>query len=835
MVTEQATRHKKWYPKAKKFDRVQVPLVHMTGFLENGQRVIILDGHVRPFMLAEKREKPKKSDRLERKAYKKFFNRKYNLPKKIFDISNSPIKIELVERTFKGKKFNWWKLYGTNPSVDIREWRGILESYDVDAEECDIYYDQVYMKTTGIVPSAWNRIRGKIKRVREHDYDEDYLVYRVVEFDSVEVDEHSDYPELRHAVFDIEGDRPILTIFYAVEKDNGKVKAYRLKNIDMDFEGEKKLLEAFGNAVAESPYDVLHQYNGFAYDWLRITDACEDHNVHLPFGVDGSSPRETQYHTFQIRGRPTIDQYGFAFTIKSKRKTLYAVHQKMREEGKVQRRVYYTIERGSIYNLPWDEIEKHCMSDIKCCMDIGKYSIDYLFYMSKICGIPIDQAGYVSMNVNLEGLLMRIATTDKELIARRGTFTDEITRANLMGADVFEPQRWFAEWVVVFDFASMYPNIMSDYNISYETFIAEPKANEKYFKVEDTDNNITYHFTKKKVGFFTKAVRHILEKIAEAKKLFKEVSFEKYGGAVQAIKTLGRSLYGYLKYKGARWANAWAARAVTASGRNRVRGARDFTEKKYPEIEVTYGDTDSIFLTVPKKYYNYEFCNKFSEEASGTIGADLAIDKFLQRLFFCEVSGGGRYAKKKYIYLDDKGDVGFTGFAVARGDWAPIAVQVQRVVAEKVLKTEDVVEGVEHAISYVNFVIHNIKKFPTESFVFTKGVKSLENYGTDQMLPHVCVARRDPDNFIAEDGKVSYVVCNYDAGRRIWGGDFREIQSCRTLHPSEMESPEEVDYTFYRYNQIVKLAGEIINMFLKHYNITSDFDYYIPENEIYSL
>ena len=100
MLNDPARFHKKWHPEAESGDWVMAPIIHMTGFLRDGRRVLVLDGTQRPFMLTDYLKKPKRGTK-ERESWNKSMNRKYRLPNRIFDIDNSPIKIKKVTKKFK--------------------------------------------------------------------------------------------------------------------------------------------------------------------------------------------------------------------------------------------------------------------------------------------------------------------------------------------------------------------------------------------------------------------------------------------------------------------------------------------------------------------------------------------------------------------------------------------------------------------------------------------------------------------------------------------------------------------------------------------------------------
>jgi len=205
---------------------------------------------------------------------------------------------------------------------------------------------------------------------------------------------------------------------------------------------------------------------------------------------------------------------------------------------------------------------------------------------------------------------------------------------------------------------SMYPIILINSNISPETYVPNPDPDDikrGLYHVIESDYGKKFYFMKSPEGFFVKAMKRLLGRISDAKKRYGEKKYkQKYAGEVQALKTIARSMYGYLKAPKSRWFLAEAQEAVACEGRNWIhRGIK--VAERYGYVNI-YSDTDSSFLTGLTQKEGEEFAEILSEE----LGVKVGLDKFYTVLFFTE-------AKKKYAGLKSDGDVDYVGFM--KSDW----------------------------------------------------------------------------------------------------------------------------------------------------------------------
>ncbi|HRW21780.1 MAG TPA: DNA polymerase domain-containing protein, partial [Bacteroidales bacterium] len=110
-----------------------------------------------------------------------------------------------------------------------------------------------------------------------------------------------------------------------------------------------------------------------------------------------------------------------------------------------------------------------------------------------------------------------------------------INKSSYEGAFVFPPQKGIYNWVASFDFASLYPSIMRQWNMSPESFLG------KEAKMPDMEN-ITYsasgaYFDDKEDSVFRKVLTNYYGKRKDAKKKMWMVTQE-----IEKLKEMRKSL-----------------------------------------------------------------------------------------------------------------------------------------------------------------------------------------------------------------------------------------------------------------------------------------------------
>jgi DNA polymerase I len=652
-----------------------IPVVYLSGFLGSGEKVVLRDSTFKPHFFTDMK-------------------------------TNRGELVRLRENSFKRKPF--WKIETQLPYQVPKEAENyVLQGYRVFAS--DIYFTQVYMKGRGFKPSSWHEIKAKVR----NEYEFDGLLN--IEFKPKKVETFKEAPpKLKLGSIDIESYNPMggmpdveedPIIVFGIKVGNKKIMFFSTER-DRGIPLDAYLLEDARDKIRDLNLDVPFTYNGNDFDWDYITERSDINGVPFDIGLFRTVPRRTEYSTIGISGRPTVDLYGYAPHVGSKRKRLPDVHYWLQKEGILPKRKFKFIDRDRIAEF-WDngqedEVIEHCESDITFTHDLGEYVLPFALTLSRITNVPLDECLSVPETVLMDSYLYRYADKLGYVIPNR----ESRKKIGSKGAIVFLPKIGIIKNVGIADFISMYPEVGIKYNISFETFVGDKP-------------------TKRKKGMFVVAMEDLLVELVEVKKRFGRKYSAKYAGEVQAVKVLARALspHGYLGYHRARWYSLKAKEYELRKCRLTILKTAWLLEKA--GFSVVYGDTDSVFLENVTKDDMEEACEIVEKEMN------LPIDyEIYPKVFFTE-------AQKRYIYLDSEGKVHFVGFERIRGDWCNLAKKVQGIVATIVLKEENV----DKAVRYLRFVLKNIKSFPKEDFMLVKGLGQPVEYYEGKHA-HVEVAKR---------------------------------------------------------------------------------------------
>lgn len=228
------------------------------------------------------------------------------------------------------------------------------------------------------------------------------------------------------------------------------------------------------------------------------------------------------------------------------------------------------------------------------------------------------------------------------------------------GAWVKEPKAGMYGWTMAFDFASLYPHVEIQWNISPETFVPARynvdvhqflEGSEESFKAIEyaVENNMTIAangtmYRKDVVGFFPEMMKFCVygRKAAKKEMLALESEYQKthdesllpkiaaLNNKQMALKIAANAAYGAMSNKGFHYYDYRIAEAITLSGQlSDIHLAGKLNNKFNSLLKTTgvdyviYGDTDSIYLNcqpIVEKFANFDdrakvvkFLDKFGE------------------------------------------------------------------------------------------------------------------------------------------------------------------------------------------------------------------------------
>lgn len=197
----------------------------------------------------------------------------------------------------------------------------------------------------------------------------------------------------------------------------------------------------------------------------------------------------------------------------------------------------------------------------------------------------------------------------------RDTKRDPPAEEGYKGATVLDPVKGFyPRCIISLDFASLYPSIMTQYNLSHETWTAEPGEDVRFYK-RSADCGFVKHEHhrgvlpsillrlkksrkkyKTQMSRFEKSAHEAIDDETKAKHKFME---KLYDAKQKATKVTMNSVYGFCGVaSNGKQPCLPLASTVTTIGRELIEKTRVFCEAHVPGSKVIYGDTDSVMWNI---------------------------------------------------------------------------------------------------------------------------------------------------------------------------------------------------------------------------------------------
>lgn len=339
---------------------------------------------------------------------------------------------------------------------------------------------------------------------------------------------------------------------------------------------------------------------------------------------------------------------------------------------------------------------------------------------------------------------------------------------SIQGGYVKDPQVGFHEWVVSWDFDSLYPHIAMMLNISPDTFVEMnvqgsvdmiiEKGFSSEFQKHIKNNNLSVAlngatFTRNKVGFFSDLMKTMYQDRLKYKKLLSDTKKQyqknpsdelkkkmaKYNAFQYAKKIQLNSAYGALANSFYRWYNNDLAEAITMTGQYCIRYIekrmnQHLNQKNKTKIDyVVASDTDSVYVKflnkdkIDEKEMNTNidiWCREIYETLN-------AFDGVLKMKREAIASSAIWTSKKHYVLnmIDLEGIV-FTepklkmmGIEAIKSS-TPTAVRTALIEAIKIVMNDDQ----EKLFNYISNINKQFKTKKYEEVSFPRSVNNLSKY-----------------------------------------------------------------------------------------------------------
>ncbi|MFW9879080.1 MAG: DNA polymerase domain-containing protein, partial [Candidatus Thorarchaeota archaeon] len=247
---------------------------------------------------------------------------------------------------------------------------------------------------------------------------------------------------------------------------------------------------------------------------------------------------------------------------------------------------------------------------------------------------------------------------------------------NDRGGHIFEPMIGVFDQVAELDFSSMYPSLMSNFNISSETLNCKCcKDDGTGIKVPSTN----FHICTKRQGIISKSISLPLKKRLYYKEYNKTHDDLRYKFTDIALKWVLVVSFGYLGFKNARFGKIEAHQTVCAFAREFLLRSTEIA-KKYG-CRVVHGIVDSMWLQDTKGRTPDEFeelTKKIAKEISKSAGIPMSWDGLFNVIVFLPSRAEPDVpALSHYWGIKNDGEVKVRGIEVRRRDMPKIVKDAQ--------------------------------------------------------------------------------------------------------------------------------------------------------------
>lgn len=495
-------------------------------------------------------------------------------------------------------------------------------------------------------------------------------------------------PDLRRVALDIEVYSPIATrlpdpreaehpvICAGLLGSDGKMRILLLKRAGVElekelpeigvkpeyYESEEKLLVELFKVLLDYPTVVT--FNGDDFDLRYLWHRAQ----RLRFSVD-QIPIEMGREVASLKYGIHVDLYKFFF---NRSIQIYAFGQKYREVtldeiGESLIGMGKKEIAAPVSDLSYGELAKYCFRDAEIVLKLTSLDDDLIMklmtVLSRISFMTIEDvtrqgvSGWIrSMLYNEHRRRNYLIPRPDDILDLRGMTTTEavIKGKKYKGAIVVEPVPGVHFDVAVLDFASLYPSIIKNWNLGYETIRCPHE--------DDLCRNNTVPGTPHWVCKRHRALESLL--IGSLRDLrvnwYKPKSKDKklsqplkswYNVVQNGLKVILNASYGVFGADKFALYCPPVAEATAAIGRYAI--TETIEKAKSLGVDVFYGDTDSIFLGSP----NPSQLEQLVDWSRSSLGMELEVDKNYRYLALSS-------RKKNYlgVYPDGSVDIkGLTG------------------------------------------------------------------------------------------------------------------------------------------------------------------------------
>jgi len=401
----------------------------------------------------------------------------------------------------------------------------------------------------------------------------------------------------------------------------------------------------------------------------------------------------------------------------------------------------------TFYRAPIRRLYGRVHVDERNTFILAECGLDGLFEIARTCRVSLHTAARSSIGSSMSSIQFYHAMKNDVLIPRNKSIPEAFKSALELlvgdrGGFVYEPEVGVHDDVGEVDFASMYPTVMVNNNISAETILCKCCPNSKLRIPE-----LGYNICEKKTGIVPKALEPVIKKRLHYKELKSETEDERlreiYDNRQTALKWILVTCFGYLGYRNARFGTVDGHIGVCAFGREAFLKASRIVEEK--GFRIIHGIVDSLWLK-KKDATNEEYqelCKEISEETNIPLNFE---GRYRWIVFLSSRMHPNVGVLNRYYGVMETGKIKARGLEVRRRDTPPFVNSAQTRMLEVLAEAKNSRQFLERIPDALKVLRDYRKKLlageiPIWDMIITKHLsKSPDKY--KQMVSQVIAAKQ---------------------------------------------------------------------------------------------
>jgi DNA polymerase elongation subunit (family B) len=394
--------------------------------------------------------------------------------------------------------------------------------------------------------------------------------------------------------------------------------------------------------------------------------------------------------------------------------------------------------------------------DTRSSFQFREGGLDGLIELARMSRIPVQRLSRLSSGTAISSMqLYEAFKRDIPIPWRKQTPERFKTALQLLKADrgghILEPRVGIFDHVGEVDFSSLYPNIISTFNISPETVLCGCCSGSR-----SRVPILEYHICEKERGFIPDVITPIIVR----KALYKGNPALK--GRRALLKSILVTCFGYLGYRNARFGRIECHESVTAYAREILLTSMHMAEEQ--GFEVLHGIVDSLWL---RKICGREEFEGLCEQVSEKIGIPLELEGIYSWIVFLPSTMGIGALNRYYGVID--GELKARGIELRRRDQPRIIKKMQEAMLYEMAQADTAQEVKKKIPDVLDVVRHSVDAVMQgtvglEDLTITIGItRSLEDYRVNNLSVAALnlLKREGVDMYPGQ--KVQYIIRNWKA------------------------------------------------------------------------